>query len=55
MLAGRVGPRVTGKLERRPKQRFCFTSLVVTQTSSKGTLKKRENGFRSCYFLPPQT
>ena len=55
MLALRVDPRVRGKLEIRPKQRFCFTSFVVTQTSSKGTLKKRENGFRSLCFLPPQT
>lgn len=54
-LALRVDPRVMGELERRPKQRFCFTSFVVTETSSKGSLKKRENGFRSCYFLPPQT
>lgn len=52
-LALRVDPRVLGELESRLKQRLCFTSFVITQTSSKGALKKRENGFRSCYFLPP--
>lgn len=50
-LALRVDPRLTGKLERSPKQRFCFTSFVVTLTSLKDTLKNRENGFRSCYFF----
>lgn len=49
------GPEGDRKLERRPKQRFCFTSFVVTPTSLKDTLKKRENGFRSYYFLPPHT
>lgn len=53
VLALTVDPRVMGKLGRRPKQRSCFTSFVITWTSSKGTVKKRENGFRSCYFLPP--
>lgn len=32
-----------------------FTSFVVTPTSLKDTLKKRENGFRSYYFLLPHT
>lgn len=49
------GPEGHRKAGERPQQRFCFTSFAVTPASLKDTLKKRENGFRSCYFLPPHT
>lgn len=48
------GPRSYRKAGKKTKAN-CFTSFVVTPTSLKDTLKKRENGFRSCYFLLPHT
>lgn len=50
-LAGtESGPPGVTESWKRPKQRFIFASFVVTPTSLKGHLEKRENGFRAIIF-----